>query len=496
MYNAASVAVFGSENLSGLLRALTSAELFVHKDYYAAHPHFLSLLSQENTSKLLAKIFTVLHTFVASDFLGTEKDKDYTLCVQKEALENCQNMRWSPFVCLVALSNVISLPIHSFYPETGGLHAGQLAVRLFNGMISPRIDNSSLGINLLWCKSGGSSADVSPSFKPDHIVPVFFTKQASLRNCTNDTQTSPPTRQLKISFPKKQSSASPLVSDSKSVTTSAIVSSCCKLPSVSRSHAVAKSSQEKDGKLPDYDIGSFHDKCDQLNDAEKFDVVQNLWKPDEKFIFPIRVICKKTRKFNLSWLSLFPWLAYSRRSDGAFCLPCVLFGRRIGKNSLKLQRLVFSPFTDWSCACKRFKEHEETSEIHKTSLLTMETFVSVMKNEVKPVDVVCNEIVNERVARNIQKLSSILKTVILCCRQNIPLRGHRDDSSYYDEKDCGNFQALLDFRVDSGDDVLKEHFATAPKNATYRSKTTQNDLIACAAACINEKIINEIKSCR
>ena len=177
LYNAASVAIFGSENLSSLFRALTSAELFIHKDYYAAHPHFLSLLSKENKCNHLKKIFTVAHTFEASDLLGTEKDKDYMLCVQKEALENCQDMRWSPFVCLMALSSVISLPIHSFYPETGGVHAGRLAVCLFNGTIYPRMHNSSLCINLLWCKSGGSSIDVSPSFKPDHIVPVFFTKQ-------------------------------------------------------------------------------------------------------------------------------------------------------------------------------------------------------------------------------------------------------------------------------------------------------------------------------
>ena len=112
---------------------------------------------------------------------------------------------------------------------------------------------------------------------------------------------------------------------------------------------------------------------------------------------------------------------HGSQSDGSFCLPCVLFGRRIGRNSLKLQRLAFSPFTDWSYACKRFKECEETSEIHKVPLLTMETLISVMKNEVKPVDVVCNQIINERVTRNRQMLSSILTTVILCCRQNMLL---------------------------------------------------------------------------
>ena len=30
---------------------------------------------------------------------------------------------------------------------------------------------------------------------------------------------------------------------------------------------------------------------------------------------------------------------------------------------------------------------------------------------------------------------------------------------------------MLDFRIDAGDEVLKQHFETAPCNAMYRSKT-------------------------
>ena len=58
--------------------------------------------------------------------------------------------------------------------------------------------------------------------------------------------------------------------------------------------------------------------------------------------------------------------------------------------------------------------------------------------------------------------------------RNIPFRGHRDDSSQYSTQDSGNFQALLDFRVRSGDQVLADHFKNAPRNATYRSKRTNS----------------------
>ena len=81
--------------------------------------------------------------------------------------------------------------------------------------------------------------------------------------------------------------------------------------------------------------------------------------------------------------------------------------------------------------------------------------------------------------KNREKLKSILSSVVLCGKQNVPLRGHRDDSSHIEDVsvNCGNFQVLLDYHVSAGDIILKEHFENANRNATYRSKTIQNELI-------------------
>ena len=56
----------------------------------------------------------------------------------------------------------------------------------------------------------------------------------------------------------------------------------------------------------------------------------------------------------------------------------------------------------------------------------------------------------------------------------------------------GNFKALLKFRVDSGDHILKEHLEKAPKNAKYTSKTIQNELINVTGEWISKQIINEL----
>ena len=59
----------------------------------------------------------------------------------------------------------------------------------------------------------------------------------------------------------------------------------------------------------------------------------------------------------------------------------------------------------------------------------------------------------------------------------------------------GNFQALLKFWCDAGDAALAEHFSKCARNATYRSKTTQNEIIEFLDGTITETIdeVNEAK---
>ena len=88
-----------------------------------------------------------------------------------------------------------------------------------------------------------------------------------------------------------------------------------------------------------------------------------------------------------------------------------------------------------------------------------------------------------------------MKTVVLCGRQNIAFRGHKDDAKYIADKsiNSGNFQALLEFRVDSGAEVLRQHFETARKNANDRSKTIQNEILTSCGKLIQGRLIAEIK---
>ena len=93
-----------------------------------------------------------------------------------------------------------------------------------------------------------------------------------------------------------------------------------------------------------------------------------------------------------------------------------------------------------------------------------------MKQEVVPVDHQLNTIQQQQIAKNRTIMASLFKTVLFCGRNNIAFRGSRkQDPSNEGLK--GSFQALLYFRVESGDTVLQELFETASRIATYVSKT-------------------------
>ena len=104
----------------------------------------------------------------------------------------------------------------------------------------------------------------------------------------------------------------------------------------------------------------------------------------------------------------------------------------------------------------------------------------------------------DTVASNRQKLASILKVILLCGRQNIALRGHRDnitdlENDTLSTENHGNFWAILQFRVDSGDTVIGEHLATAARNATYTSSVIQNQLVDVLCHQIRQKILDKVK---
>ena len=73
----------------------------------------------------------------------------------------------------------------------------------------------------------------------------------------------------------------------------------------------------------------------------------------------------------------------------------------------------------------------------------------------------------KNIQENCQVIESLIKVILVCGMQGLPLRGHRDDKvevTCTSEENVGNFLELVRFRAET-DDVLRRHLETAPKNA-------------------------------
>ena len=157
--------------------------------------------------------------------------------------------------------------------------------------------------------------------------------------------------------------------------------------------------------------------------------------------------------------------------------------------------LVQHPLTHFGKALEMMHKHSE-KEYHKLAVVRSDEFVSVTSGRQSSIQCQLNKATAETVVMNRKKLKSIINNIILCGRQNFPLRGHSDSSTDLEEHasaNHGNFWALLHFRVKAGDEILEDHLATAAKNATYTSGDIQNQIISILGEYIRDQILKNVK---
>ena len=96
---------------------------------------------------------------------------------------------------------------------------------------------------------------------------------------------------------------------------------------------------------------------------------------------------------------------------------CVLFGHTTAGSTSKLNGLMKSPVSDWSCAFRLCQDHETKSVVHKIAMLTMKTCFRTLDNIAKPINLLHNELLNKEVSTNRSKLFSGAKNLLFCGRQ-------------------------------------------------------------------------------
>jgi len=214
-----------------------------------------------------------------------------------------------------------------------------------------------------------------------------------------------------------------------------------------------------------------------VDDQQKLFLLKNKWDIPSSFVFPLTDIRGTKRRFNRSWLEKYQWLRYSESENGVFCLCCVLF------NSSE-HAFVKNSVNDWANLGTLIKRHLGQPG-HSRCLEMSENFMSIAEGQKDDVMSMLSSAFQDKITRNRSILHSILKTIYLCGKQNIPLRGHTEEKS--------NFIALINYRAET-DQILATHLQNSPPNARYLSPTIQNELIDICGRQLQQVIVSECNS--
>ena len=177
----------------------------------------------------------------------------------------------------------------------------------------------------------------------------------------------------------------------------------------------------------------------------------------------------------------------------------------------RVKKFYSQPFRHWPVTISACKVHAEGKKkkrkssnelyqsLHSKTWPILSNIMAHLKGSGEEIEVMLTKSSDKEVQKNRNKLKPIVDTVILLGRLGLPFRGHRDDSQYhpnvgeYSSGGVGNFIECLGYRVRGGDTELENHLKTCSKNASYISKTSQNELIFCCGKFIRDALIKDIK---
>ena len=180
----------------------------------------------------------------------------------------------------------------------------------------------------------------------------------------------------------------------------------------------------------------------RISSADRYQLLISHFKPGANYSFPKS---SSGHTFQYRWLVQYPWLVYSRLVNGGFCLPCALFAQS-GYHGSDPGILVSCPLTVFTKALELFCKHADIG-YHKEAVVRADEFVKVMSHKQPDIRSRLSQAKADMIALNRKKLASIFETVVLCGRQNIPLRGHRDNATDIERdlsqsENHGDFHAL------------------------------------------------------
>ena len=202
-------------------------------------------------------------------------------------------------------------------------------------------------------------------------------------------------------------------------------------------------------------------------------------------LFPVTIIGSKKRCFNPEWCKKYTWLEYSIERDAVFCFACRFFGSSAVCRSRPEVTFTSIGFRNWKNATGTtgaLAKHN-SSVSHKESILIWKQSIQ-NSSQNKSIADRMHSSHKELVQNNHHYMKGIIDVLLLCCHQEIAMRGHNESD---ESANRGNFVEILHVLA-RHDPIIQERLNNGPRNAMYTSPQVQNILLSIMAELVQQKI--------
>ena len=235
-----------------------------------------------------------------------------------------------------------------------------------------------------------------------------------------------------------------------------------------------------------YDVGNITQgsvRTEVLSDHEKTKYLSCHFIPAKNFSsFVTQTIVrgkmkqKKVLVFQHSWLEKYGWLVYSPAAGSGLCKYCTLFASKNDKRKY-VGVLVSKPFVNLVKAAGKdgVLENHQNHQYHKDAVQRGLLLVQHQKTPGSSMSYLISQANRQVYQKNIHILKSIVEAVVLCGKQSLPIRGHRDDRSSI-SSNKGNFLAIIDLMAKHDSTLGSKTHNTHRKPFRIRSKQNTRSL--------------------
>ena len=205
--------------------------------------------------------------------------------------------------------------------------------------------------------------------------------------------------------------------------------------------------------------------------------------------YQVTIIGGTRQSFNSLWYKKYHWLEYSREKDAVYCFPCRLFGSCNGLGR-GINTFIQQGFCDWKHATGKsgtLAKHNN-SFAHKQAV---SAWIDYKTNWTLIEDRVDSQ-TKQQIQGNRHYLKTLAEILLLCGKQDIPLRRHREHDPLLNR---GNFLEILK-TVSMHDQIIKEKIETGPRNAIYTSPGIQNSFLKILGDLIRKSVCDGVKEAK